>query len=105
MTCFPIFYAVIENDLRRVLAYSTINQLGFMVCGVGLGTALAIDGAAISSLDATVRAATLNQWSRMIGALSLHHGPQGILAKTWPTGSMVLWVAVLLGASLVLYYL
>jgi multicomponent Na+:H+ antiporter subunit D len=45
MTCFPIFYAVIENDLRRVLAYSMINQLGFMVCGIGIGTALAINGA------------------------------------------------------------
>ena len=45
MTCFPIFYAVIENDLRRVLAYSMINQIGFMVVGVGLGTALAINGA------------------------------------------------------------
>jgi len=45
MTCFPIFYAVIENDLRRVLAYSMINQLGFMVCGIGIGTSLAINGA------------------------------------------------------------
>ena len=45
MTCFPIFYAVIENDLRRVLAYSMINQIGFMVVGIGLGTALAINGA------------------------------------------------------------
>lgn len=45
MTCFPIFYAVIENDLRRVLAYSMINQIGFMVCGIGVGTALAINGA------------------------------------------------------------
>lgn len=45
MTCFPIFYAVIENDLRRVLAYSLINQLGFMVCGIGIGTTLAINGA------------------------------------------------------------
>ncbi|MEC4668408.1 MAG: Na(+)/H(+) antiporter subunit D [Nitrospirota bacterium] len=45
MTCFPIFYAVIENDLRRVLGYSMINQLGFMVCGIGLGSALAINGA------------------------------------------------------------
>ena len=33
-----------------------------------------------------------------------HHGPQGILARTWPTGSMVLWVAVILAGSLVLYY-
>jgi len=45
MTMFPIFYAVIENDLRRVLAYSMINQIGFMVCGIGLGTELAINGA------------------------------------------------------------
>jgi multicomponent Na+:H+ antiporter subunit D len=45
MTCFPIFYAVIENDLRRVLAYSMINQIGFMVCGVGIGTALSLNGA------------------------------------------------------------
>ncbi len=45
MACFPIFYAVIENDLRRVLCYSMINQLGFMVCGLGVGTALAVNGA------------------------------------------------------------
>ncbi|MDH3222775.1 MAG: Na(+)/H(+) antiporter subunit D [Gemmatimonadota bacterium] len=45
MACFPIFYAVIENDLRRTLGYSMINQIGFMVCGVGVGTALAVNGA------------------------------------------------------------
>ncbi|MCB1865306.1 MAG: Na(+)/H(+) antiporter subunit D [Chromatiales bacterium] len=45
MTCFPIFYAVIENDLRRVLAYSMINQIGFMVVGIGIGTAMAVNGA------------------------------------------------------------
>lgn len=45
MTAFPIFYAVIENDLRRVLSYSLINQVGFMVCGIGIGTHLSINGA------------------------------------------------------------
>ena len=45
MACFPIFYAVIENDLRRTLGYSMINQIGFMVCGIGVGSALAINGA------------------------------------------------------------
>lgn len=45
MAMFPIFFAVIENDLRRVLAYSLINQVGFMVCGIGIGTAMAINGA------------------------------------------------------------
>jgi multicomponent Na+:H+ antiporter subunit D len=46
MTAFPIFYAVIENDLRRVLAYSLNNQLGFMVVGIGIGTPLALNGTA-----------------------------------------------------------
>ena len=45
MACFPIFYAVIENDLRRTLSYSMINQIGFMVCGIGVGTTLAVQGA------------------------------------------------------------
>ncbi|MDP6515818.1 MAG: Na(+)/H(+) antiporter subunit D [Alphaproteobacteria bacterium] len=45
MTMFPIFFAVIENDLRRVLGYSMINQIGFMVVGIGLGTELALNGA------------------------------------------------------------
>jgi multicomponent Na+:H+ antiporter subunit D len=45
MACFPIFYAVIENDLRKVLSYSLINQVGFMVTGIGIGTALSLNGA------------------------------------------------------------
>jgi len=46
MTVFPVFFAVIENDLRKVLAYSLNNQVGFMVCAVGIGTQLAVNGAA-----------------------------------------------------------
>jgi multicomponent Na+:H+ antiporter subunit D len=45
MTFFPIFYAVLENDLRRVLGYSMINQLGFMVVGIGVGSAIGVNGA------------------------------------------------------------
>ena len=46
MTLFPIFFAEIENDLRRVLAYSLNNQLGFMVVGIGIGTELSLNGTA-----------------------------------------------------------
>lgn len=46
MTLFPVFFAVIENDLRKVLAYSLNNQLGFMVVGVGVGSAMALNGVA-----------------------------------------------------------
>ena len=44
MTIYGIIYALLENDMRRILAYSIINQVGFMVCGVGLGTAMALNG-------------------------------------------------------------
>tara|TARA_B100001964_G_scaffold19457_1_gene19820 strand:- start:405 stop:1988 length:1584 start_codon:yes stop_codon:yes gene_type:complete len=44
MATFPIFYAVIENDMRRVLCYSLINQVGFMVVGIGIGTELSLNG-------------------------------------------------------------
>ena len=45
MAVYPIFFAVLENDLRRVLSYSLINQVGFMVVGIGIGIPLAFDGA------------------------------------------------------------
>jgi len=59
MTAFPIFYAVIVNDLRRVLAYSLNNQLGFMVCGIGIGTELAINGAAAHAFSHIIYKALL----------------------------------------------
>jgi len=37
--------------------------------------------------------------------LHRHHGPQGALARTWPTGSMAFWTVVMLLAWLALYYL
>jgi len=46
MTVYGIIYAILENDMRRVLSYSIINQVGFMITGVGLGTQMAINGAA-----------------------------------------------------------
>jgi multicomponent Na+:H+ antiporter subunit D len=62
-----------------------------------------------------VAAAVARSWERtekqlygqamaFVAGLYRHHGPQGVLARTWPTGSTVLWVAVLLAGSLLLYY-
>ncbi|WP_457551753.1 Na(+)/H(+) antiporter subunit D [Desulfobacula sp.] len=45
MVFVPIFYAVLENDIRRVLAYSLLNQIGFMLVGIGIGSQLALNGA------------------------------------------------------------
>jgi len=46
MACYGIIYALLENDMRRILSYSIINQVGFMVTGIGIGTPLALNGAA-----------------------------------------------------------
>jgi multicomponent Na+:H+ antiporter subunit D len=46
MALFPVLYAVIENELRRVLAYGLLTQVGFMMVGVGIGTPLSLNGAA-----------------------------------------------------------
>jgi len=45
MSVYGIIYALLENDMRRILAYSIINQVGFMVCAAGIGTPEAISGA------------------------------------------------------------
>jgi multicomponent Na+:H+ antiporter subunit D len=46
MVFYGIVYALLENDMRRILAYSIVNQVGFMVVGIGIGTPLALNGAA-----------------------------------------------------------
>jgi len=45
MALYGVVYAVLENDIRRLLAYHIISQVGYMVCGVGLGSEMAINGA------------------------------------------------------------
>lgn len=45
MALYGVVYAVLENDIRGILAYSIISQVGYMVAGVGIGTEMAINGA------------------------------------------------------------
>lgn len=46
MIMYGIVFALLENDARRILAYSIVNQVGFMVCAIGIGTQMALNGAA-----------------------------------------------------------
>lgn len=46
MIFYGIVYAILENDIRRILSYSIVNQVGFMIAAVGIGTPLALAGAA-----------------------------------------------------------
>lgn len=44
MALYGVIYAIIANDIREILAYHIISQVGYMVTGVGIGTALALNG-------------------------------------------------------------
>jgi multicomponent Na+:H+ antiporter subunit D len=46
MVFYGIIYALLENDIRRILAYSIVNQVGFMIVGIGIGTEMALNGTA-----------------------------------------------------------
>jgi multicomponent Na+:H+ antiporter subunit D len=90
MTLFPIFFAEIENDLRRVLAYSLNNQLGFMVVGIGVGTEMAINGTASHAFAHILYKALLFM---SVGAVMLRTGTSkaselGGLCRTMPRTAM-----------------
>jgi multicomponent Na+:H+ antiporter subunit D len=58
----------------------------------------------LAPIDRTLRDKGRALVTSGLSALARHHGSYGVLARSWPTGSMVIWVAVMLGLSLVLYY-
>ena len=41
----PAFLALVENDIKRIIAYSTVSQMGYIVYSLGIGTALGVAGA------------------------------------------------------------
>jgi multicomponent Na+:H+ antiporter subunit D len=46
MALYGVVYAVLVNDMRRLLAYHIVSQVGYMVAGVGMGTLMALNGTA-----------------------------------------------------------
>ncbi|HEX7775250.1 MAG TPA: Na(+)/H(+) antiporter subunit D [Parvibaculum sp.] len=134
MTLFPVFFAAIENNLRRVLSYSLNNQLGFMVVGIGLGTPLALDGTvahaftnvifegllfmtvgAVMLRTGTAKASQLGGlWKSMpltmifciVGALSISAFPlfSGFISKSLivsasaDSGHMIVWLVLLVAS-------
>ena len=61
-----------------------------------------VTGGAVGAADAAFRSMVTGSVRRALGAAFRAHGPRGILARTWPAGSMVLWVSILLAAFLLL---
>ncbi|MBI5191937.1 MAG: Na(+)/H(+) antiporter subunit D [Nitrospirae bacterium] len=51
MAIYGVSFATLQNDFRKLLSYHIISQLGYMVVGIGLGTDLAMNGAAAHAIN------------------------------------------------------
>ena len=79
MVFYGIVYALLENDMRRILAYSIVNQVGFMVAGIGIGTEMALNGAAAHAFTHIIYKALL----LMSAGSVLLHDRAGASARNW----------------------
>jgi NADH-quinone oxidoreductase subunit L len=66
--------ATVQNDLKRVLAYSTISQLGYMFASLGTGTLLGFTAAIFHLVTHAFFKALL-----FMGAGSVMHGMGGVI--------------------------
>jgi len=88
--------------LKRTLTITLDSDWLYRRAGAALAVAVASSvGALYARLERTVEGVL----ARLLARIYRHHGPGGLLARTWPTGSMVMWVAILLASYLLLYYL
>jgi multicomponent Na+:H+ antiporter subunit D len=86
MIFYGIFYGLCENNARKMLSYSIVNQVGFMVTGIGIGTELALNGAAAHAFAHIIYKALLIM---SVGSVFLMTGKRkfteyGGLARTMP---------------------
>lgn len=117
MIAYGIIYALLDNDVRRILAYSIVNQVGFMLVAIGIGTEMAINGAAAhafahilykalllmtagavlyqtglsraTELGGLLRTMPLTAWCAVIGAFAIagFPGTSGFVTKSLITGA------------------
>lgn len=130
MVFYGILYALLENDVRRILAYSIVNQVGFMVCAVGIGTQMALNGAAAhafahiiykallfmsagvvvmrtgknlcTDVGGLFRTMPITMWCGVIGALAISSFP---LTSGFTTKTLISQAAVDEGLALVYFLL
>ena len=107
MTIYPLVYAILEDDLRRVLCHALNSQLGFMVIGVGIGTGFAISAVTAQAFGSILYKALLFM---SIGAVLYRTGTAraselGGLAKSMPwTASFAIIGAMAMSTPLFIGY-
>jgi multicomponent Na+:H+ antiporter subunit D len=97
MALYGVVYAVLENDIRRLLGYHIISQVGYMVAAVGIGTPLALNGAAAHAYCHILYKALL-----FMGAGAVIHATgRRRLTELGGIGAALRWVVVLYGVGAV----
>jgi multicomponent Na+:H+ antiporter subunit A len=46
-----VMYAMVQSDLKRMLAFHTVSQIGYMITGIGIGTPLGITAGLLHCLN------------------------------------------------------
>ncbi len=96
MAIFAVTMALLQSDLRKLLSYHIISQVGYMVAGVGLGISLSVDGGLLHLVNHMIYKALLFMSAGAVifavGTESLHdlHVPGETAGKDKP----LLWKAL-----------
>lgn len=97
MAIFAVTMALLQSDLRKLLSYHIISQVGYMVAGVGLGVSLSVDGGLLHLVNHMIYKALLFMSAGAliftVGTENLHelHAPA---EKTGAKNKDVLWKAL-----------
>lgn len=104
MAVYGILYALREDNIRKILAYSIVNQVGFMVTAVGIGSATAINGATAHALAHILyKTVLLMTAGHVMLSVGSQHGQRlGGLARKmpWVTGCALVAAAASMGVPL-----
>ena len=99
MALTPIVLALLEDDIRRILAYALNSQLGFMVVGIGIGTPESLDGTVAHAVCSVLYQALLFMGAGAIlhrnGSARISSLPQGPLWRSMP----ITFALLLVGAA------
>ena len=97
---FAATMGIVMNDLKRVLAFSTISQLGYMMLGLGVGAAIGAEAVGISMFHlinhAFFKALLFLCAGSVIHAVATHDMRQlGGIAKVMPITAATMIIAAL----------
>ena len=91
MTLYGIFYAVVCKDIREILSYHIISQVGYMVVAIGVGTDMALNGSAAHAYNNLLYKGLMF----MAGGAVMYAAGTSRLAKLGGLGKKMKWVFAL----------